>query len=584
MPELLGWSRIGDQTGTCHAGAVQTPCRRVHAAWPLSLLVVACGPGVRDTAPTTSGVQETGVTDTAAPTDSSEPSDSDPGVATTHWEDRDEDGYGDPKRPLDPAYPVDTGDRPHGVTNDMDCDDGDPDIHPGQPETCNGLDDDCDNDVDEEVCLDVVGLESAGVRIQGTEAKDGLGAAVVVGSDATGDGVSDLLIAAAGHRRDGVPARAFLVQGPLEGEHDVSSAMLTVTLLGSEGTAPAAAWLDVAMDGLAEVVLGAPHQGEGGVVLVVGQGVTGPVDSDALTVVLSAEGTKRLGVTIVAGASLGEDGHPALVAGDGGTSSRDQGDLVAFRGPGTAASPLEEDFIVHGKSCERLGSEPMLLADLDADGISSLVIASPRIGTGWDETHDQCVGTEEGDVLVIDRPASGRVYSRDVTVRVIGEDGLPARGAVAAGDFDGDGYTDLAATMDDEVAVYRGPLDAERDSMSAEGRLDSSPDFEGWGSALDVPGDLDGDGRAELVVGAEYSDVSSEHGGAVLLFRGPLEGLSTESAAAWAASGPQERGQAGAALGHTVDWEALPVLWVAAPGIRYELDQPGLVYGIVPEL
>ena len=111
--------------------------------------------------------------------------------APTWWTDADADGYGDEQGPLvaceqpagsaDNAEDCDDGDADVGPprggypdldedlfgdssadgwmttcdsdpplsTNDNDCDDTDPAVHPGADEACNGVDDDCDGEVDE---------------------------------------------------------------------------------------------------------------------------------------------------------------------------------------------------------------------------------------------------------------------------------------------------------------------------------------------------------------------------------------------------------------------------------------------------
>ncbi len=70
----------------------------------------------------------------------------DEGVTTTFHPDADGDGYGDPARSLDACT------APDGyVEDDSDCRDSDPATYPGAQEACDGFDNDCDGDIDEEV-------------------------------------------------------------------------------------------------------------------------------------------------------------------------------------------------------------------------------------------------------------------------------------------------------------------------------------------------------------------------------------------------------------------------------------------------
>lgn len=77
---------------------------------------------------------------------------------TTYYLDSDEDGFGDINESI-----VDT-DKPSGyVSNGVDCDDTDPDIHPEATEICNDVDDNCNSEIDEgfnELCQNVVVLQA----------------------------------------------------------------------------------------------------------------------------------------------------------------------------------------------------------------------------------------------------------------------------------------------------------------------------------------------------------------------------------------------------------------------------------------
>ncbi|MCB9689523.1 MAG: putative metal-binding motif-containing protein [Alphaproteobacteria bacterium] len=73
----------------------------------------------------------------------------DDGVTTTYWPDADGDGYGDDGAPTEACA------RPVGMIEvDGDCDDADASIHRGAAEVCDGVDQDCDAQVDEWLLVD----------------------------------------------------------------------------------------------------------------------------------------------------------------------------------------------------------------------------------------------------------------------------------------------------------------------------------------------------------------------------------------------------------------------------------------------
>ncbi len=62
------------------------------------------------------------------------------------YADGDGDGYGDPEDAVTAC------EAPSGFVGDSsDCDDGDPEVHPDAPERCDGLDNDCDGEIDEDL-------------------------------------------------------------------------------------------------------------------------------------------------------------------------------------------------------------------------------------------------------------------------------------------------------------------------------------------------------------------------------------------------------------------------------------------------
>jgi hypothetical protein len=84
----------------------------------------------------------------------------DNGAATTWYRDADADGYGSPSVTIQACA------QPAGyVANGLDCNDADARMHPGAIEVCNGVDDNCNGTVDEDIFPDACGYCGDGVTV-----------------------------------------------------------------------------------------------------------------------------------------------------------------------------------------------------------------------------------------------------------------------------------------------------------------------------------------------------------------------------------------------------------------------------------
>lgn len=105
-----------------------------------------------------------------------------------------------------------------------------------------------------------------------------------------------------------------------------------------------------------------------------------------------------------------------------------------------------------------------------------------------------------------------------VWVEPVGELG-PWQVYAVAGDFDGDGVDDLALSDTLSVSIFRGPLPPGRSTLADADLVLSDPKYENIRSLL-AP-DLDGDGRAELIVGgSDTAAVTTSQAGVTRIWNG----------------------------------------------------------------
>ncbi|MCK6528195.1 FG-GAP-like repeat-containing protein [Myxococcota bacterium] len=498
--------------------------------------------------------------------------------------DLDGDGYGDPDRPVEGC----AGPPDGAVADAGDCDDLSAEVRPGGAEACgDGLDGDCDGRDPRCGPVGEIDLHDADALLAGRE-DDQVGAVAAAG-DVDGDGYGDVLIGA--DHRD----RAYLMRGPLAGRIDLAEADLTFgpaeySYGGSSEIGTSVAGGDLDGDGLADLLVGAPHADEGGydtgsayVLFGPASGWIEPADAGA---VLSgtAQGAK-VGASVAVAGDVDGDGHLDVLVGapsdpgsgnGGGAAYLLLGPVTGDRSLGTADARLLAE-----EGSDRAGTTVASAGDVDGDGYGDILVSAPYSDAG---------GRDSGRAYLFLGPVTGEASLASADVTLTGAAEYAYLGPVAgAGDTDGDGYDDvlvranidpLATGYQGIAYLFRGPIAPDATLADADARLvgEHGEDLAGQ---LAGAGDVNGDGFADLLVGAQYSDRGGDDSGAAYLCYGPLAGSVGLGRADARFAGERTLDYAGiVAGGGDVDGDGYGDFLVAAPG-NDEARAGGAVYVVL---
>ncbi len=407
---------------------------------------------------------------------------------------------------------------------------------------------------------------SNGFIIQGDAAYDFAGMSISSAGDINGDGIDDLIVGAPYGNNGGYHAgEAYVIfgkAGATRANIDLTSLAATDGFIiqgdaagDRAGTSVSSAG-DINGDGIDDFIVGAAGVSnyQGAAYVIFGKaGVTrANIDLTSLAatdgfIIQGDAAYDFAGTSVSSAGDINGDGFDDLIVGapfgDNGGSSAGEAYVIFGKAGATRANidltslAATDGFIIQGDAAgDQAGTSISSAGDINGDGIDDLIVGAYRSDYG---------GTDAGQAYVIFGKAGAARANIDLD-NLTATDGFIIQGGAAgdragfgvsaAGDVDGDGFDDLivGARLGDlggtdagQAYVIFGKVGATRGTVNLNNLathqgfiLQGDNSGDNAGRSVSEAGDINGDGFADVLVGAPYNDIAGNNSGSAYVIYG----------------------------------------------------------------
>ncbi|MCF2486630.1 FG-GAP-like repeat-containing protein [Dyadobacter sp. CY347] len=391
---------------------------------------------------------------------------------------------------------------------------------------------------------------NANAMVESNQLNAWMGGVVASAGDVNGDGYSDVMVAASmydnGESNEGV---VFLYNGSASGINTAAPVILEADQKDARFGAFVSSAGDINKDGFSDIIIGAHmfkngQNNEGAAFVYYGsaQGV-----SKAASLVLeSNQPEANMGNAVGLAGDVNGDGYSDVVVSARAYSNGQSKEGVVFVYHGSAAGLNTTPVLIEQNQPNAMfGFCATGAGDVNGDGYSDILVGARLFDKG--QPDEGAVFIYHGSALGISSGAVAMVLESNQSNAYLGHS------VASAGDVNGDGYSDIivGASMYDKGQTNEGAAfvhygSAQGVNIAAAIVLEKNQAEAQMGYSVASAGDVNGDGYADVIVGAMFYDNGQNNEGAGFIYQGSATGLSATPVSTL------EGNQAGAQFGSNV--------------------------------